>query len=105
MTQFEPRCRALYPCAIFAPSRDRNMRLKKPTHVLIDQVRITREHADPNLSGARITGVGTMTGAEIVERYNEILHFQGALREAWDQTVIEEPPLQKQIDYHEKSDQ
>ena len=36
------------------------MRLKKPTHVLIDQVQITREgndaiidHADPNLSDAR----------------------------------------------------
>jgi hypothetical protein len=37
------------------------MRPKRPNHVLIDQVRITREgadaiidHADPNLSGARI---------------------------------------------------
>jgi hypothetical protein len=50
------------------------MRPKKPIHVLIDQVRITREgndaiidHAEPNLSGARITGIATMTDAEIVE--------------------------------------
>jgi len=88
------------------------MRLKKPTHVLIDQVRITREgndaiidHADPNLSGARITGIAAMSDAEIVERYNEILDSQWALLEAWDQTVIEEPPGEKQIDYHKDSDQ
>jgi len=88
------------------------MRPKKPTHVLIDQVRITREgsdaiidHADANLSGARITGIATMTDAEIVEMYNQILDAQGALLEAWDKTVVEEPPGEKQIDYHENSDQ
>ncbi len=55
------------------------MRPKKPTHVLIDQVRITREgndaiidHADANLSGARITGIASMTDAEVVEMYNQI---------------------------------
>jgi len=38
------------------------MRPKRPTHALLDQIRITREgeiatidHADPNLSGAHIT--------------------------------------------------
>jgi len=47
------------------------MRPKRPTHVLMDQVRITREggdaiidHADANLSGERITGIATMTDAE-----------------------------------------
>jgi hypothetical protein len=88
------------------------MRPKKPTHVLIDQVRITREgndaiidHADANLSGARIAGIATMTDADIVEMYNQILDSQWALLEAWDKTVVEEPPGERQIDYHENSDQ
>ena len=61
------------------------MHPKKPTHVLIDQVRITREgndaiidHADANLSGARIVigaAIATMTDADIVDLYNEILDF------------------------------
>ncbi len=88
------------------------MRPRKPTYVLIDQVRITREgndaiidRADPNLSGARITGIATMTDAEVVDLYNDILDSQWALLEAWDKTVVEEPPGEKQIDYHENSDQ
>src|SRR5271165_7146133 len=86
------------------------MRPKKPTHVLIDQVRITREgndaiidHADANLSGARITGIATMSDAEIVEMYNQIIDSQWALLQQWDKTVVEEPPGEKQID--ENSDQ
>jgi hypothetical protein len=58
------------------------MRPRKPTYVLIDQVRMTPEgndaiidHADPNLSGARTTGIATMTDAEVVEMYNHILDF------------------------------
>jgi hypothetical protein len=88
------------------------MRLKKPTHVLIDQVRITREgndaiidHADESLSGARLTGIATMTDAEVVEMYNQILDSQWALLEAWDKTVVEEPPGERQIDYRQNSDQ
>ena len=88
------------------------MRPKKPTHVLLDQVRITREgndaiidHADANLSGARITGIAEMTDAEVVEMHNQILDSQWALLEAWDKTVIEEPAGEKQIDYHDDSDQ
>jgi len=46
-----------------------------------------------------------MIDAEIVEMYNEILDSQWALLEAWDKTVVEEPPGEKQIDYHENSDQ
>jgi hypothetical protein len=85
---------------------------KRPSHVLLDQVRITREgsdaiidHAEGNFSGARITGIATMTDAEIVEMYNQILDSQWLLLEAWDKTVVEEPPGEKQIDYHENSDQ
>jgi hypothetical protein len=88
------------------------MRPKKPTHLLIDQVRIAREgndaiidHADANLSGARITGIATMTDAEIVEMYNQILDSQWALLQEWGKAVVEEPPGEKQIDYHENSDQ
>ena len=91
------------------------MRPKRPTHVLIDQVRVTREgndaiidHADANLSGARIAigpGIATMTDADIVEMYSDILVAQWGLLEAWDKTVVEEPPGEKQIDYHENSDQ
>ena len=88
------------------------MRSRKPTPAMIDQVRITREgndaiidHAGASLSGARITGIATMTDAEIVEMYNQILDSQWALLEAWDKTVVEEPPDEKQIDYHENSDQ
>jgi hypothetical protein len=91
------------------------MRPKRPNHVLIDQVRITREgadaiidHADPNLSGARIAigpGIAMMTDADIVAMYNDILDTQLGLLEAWDKTVIEEPPGEKQIDYHENSNQ
>jgi hypothetical protein len=65
------------------------MRPKRPSHVLIDQVRITREgsdaiinHADANVSGARIVigpGIATMSDADIVEMYNEILDSVGAL--------------------------
>ena len=88
------------------------MRPKKPTHALLDQVRITREgngavidHANANLSGARIAGIATMTDADIVEMYNQILDSQWELLEAWDKTVTEEPPGERQIDYHEDSNQ
>lgn len=88
------------------------MRPKKPTQVLIDQVRITREgndaiidHANPNFSGALITGIAAMTDAEVVDLYNDILASQHRLLAEWDRTVVEEPPWEKQIDYHEKSDQ
>ena len=89
------------------------MRPKRPTHVLMDQVRIngdiaTIDHADPNLSGAHLTigpQIAAMTDADIVEMYNEILDSQWALLQEWDKTVIEEPPGEQQIDYHENTDQ
>ena len=91
------------------------MRLKKPTRVLIDQVRITREgsdaiidHADAGISGTRITvgpDIATMTDREIIDVFNGILAAQERLLAAWDKTVIEEPRGEKQIDYHENGDQ
>ena len=91
------------------------MRPKKPTHILIDQVRITPEgndamidHADENVSGARIVigpSIASMSDADIVEMYNEIIDAQWGLLQQWDKTVVEEPPGEKQIDYHENSDQ
>ena len=91
------------------------MRPKKPTHVLIDQVRITSDgetatidHADPSLSGAHLTigpQIAAMTDADIVAMYNDVLDSQWALLQEWDKTVVEEPPGEPQIDYHEKSDQ
>ena len=46
-----------------------------------------------------------MSDADIVDMYNEILDAQWALLQQWDKTVVEEPPGEKQIDYHEQSDQ
>ena len=46
-----------------------------------------------------------MSDADIVEMYNEILDAQWRLLHQWDKTAVEEPPGEKQIDYHENSDQ
>jgi hypothetical protein len=91
------------------------MRLKKPTYVLIDQARMTREgndaiidYADAGISGTRITvgpAIATMTDREIIDVFNGILAAQERLLAAWDKTIIEEPLGEKQIDYHENSDQ
>ena len=91
------------------------MRLKKPTRAIIDQVRITREgndaivdHADADIAGTRLTigpDIATMTDREIIDVFNGILAAQERLLAAWDKTVTEEPPGEKQIDYHEDSGQ
>lgn len=91
------------------------MRLKKPTRVSIDQVRITREaneatidHADKGLSGVHLNigpEIAAMSDADIVNLYNDILKSQQELLAQWDKKVIEEPPGQNQIDYHENSNQ
>ena len=91
------------------------MRLKKPTRAMIGQVRITREgndaivdHADASVSGAHLTigpEIAAMTDADILDLYNGILAAQEQLLAAWDKTVTEEPPGEKQIDYHENSGQ
>ena len=46
-----------------------------------------------------------MTDADIVALYNGILEFKGDSWQEWNKTVIEEPPGEPQIDYHENSDQ
>jgi hypothetical protein len=91
------------------------MRLRKLTRVPIEQVRITREgndaivdHADAGISGAHLAigpEIAAMTDAKIVDLYNDILESQHRLLAEWDKTVIEEPLGEKQIDYHENSDQ
>ena len=66
------------------------------------------DHADPSVSGASLTigpQIAAMTDADIVEMYNDILDAQWALLQEWDKTVVEEPPGEPQIDYHENSDQ
>jgi len=91
------------------------MRLKKPTRAVIDQARMTREgndaiidYADASISGTRITiglGIATMTDREIINVFNAILAAQERLLAAWDKTVTEEAPGEKQIDCHEDSGQ
>src|SRR5208282_5340889 len=44
-----------------------------------------------------------MSDADIVEMYNEILDAQWRVLQQWDKTVVEEPPGEKQIDYHADS--
>ena len=45
--------------------------------------------------------IATMTDREIVDVFNGILAAQERLLAAWDKTVTEEPPGEKQIDYDE----
>ena len=91
------------------------MRSKKPTRAIIDQVRITREgndaiidYADSGVAGTRFTigpDIATMTDREIIDVFNGILAAPERLLAAWDKTVTEEAPGEKQIDYHEDSGQ
>jgi hypothetical protein len=91
---------------------NRKMPPKRPTHLLLDQSRFTREgeiatidRADPDLSSAHITNgpqIASMSDADIVDLYNKILDSQWASLQAWDNTVVEEPPGEPQIDCHEK---
>jgi hypothetical protein len=91
------------------------LRLKKPTRVFIDQVRITREgndaiigYGDAGIAGTRLTigpEIAAMTDADIVDVFNGILAAQERLLAARDKTVTEGPPGEKQIDYHEDSGQ
>lgn len=89
------------------------MQPKRPTHLLLDQVRKTRDgdtatidHADANAPRVHMTiglGFGSMTDADIVSMYNGFVDAQSALLQQSDKTVVEEPPGEPQIDYHENS--
>ena len=78
-------------------------------------MRITREgndaiidYADAGIAGTRLTigpDIATMTDRDIIDVFNGILAAQEQLLAAWDKTVTEEPPGEKQIDYREDSDQ
>jgi hypothetical protein len=91
------------------------MRLRKPTRAIIDQVRIAREgndavidYADSGIAGTRLTvgpDIATMTDREIIDVFNGILAAQERLLAGWDKAIIEEPPGEKQIDYHQDSGQ
>ena len=91
------------------------MRPKRPTRVSIDQVIVTRkgneasiDHADATAPNVHLTigpSIASMSDADIVAMYNNILDAQRALLQEWDKTVAEEPPGEPQIDYHEGSDQ
>ena len=62
------------------------------------------DHADSGIAGTRLTvgpDIATMTDREIVDVFNGILAAQERLLAAWDKTVTEEPPGEKQIDYDE----
>jgi hypothetical protein len=64
--------------------------------------------ARPRTYGAHIAigpGIATMTDSDIVGMYNNILDSQWVLLQNWGKTVVEEPPGEPQIDYHENSDQ
>jgi hypothetical protein len=75
------------------------MRLKKPIHALIDQVRITRDgndaiidYADPEISGTRLTigsQIKTMTDRDIVDLLNGVITAQERLLAGWNKTVVE----------------
>ena len=43
-----------------------------------------------------------MSDTDIVEMYHEILDARWRLLEQCDKTIVEEPPGEKQTDYHEK---
>jgi hypothetical protein len=91
------------------------MRKKKPVRAPIDQVRITRdgndaiiEYADPRISNARLTigpQIKTMADSDVVDVFNGIMDAQDKLLHGWNKTVIEAQPGEKQIKYHENSDQ
>ena len=91
------------------------MRPKRPTHVLTEQVRVAREgneatidHADDSAPAVHLTigpGIASMSDADIVAMYNGILDAQSKMLQEWDKTVVEQPPGEPQIDYHESSDQ
>ena len=91
------------------------MRLKKPIRATIDQVRITRdgttaiiEHADETISGVNLTigdAIRSMSDRDILDVYNDVIAAQEQSRRDWDNTVIEVPIGQPQIEFNRDSEQ
>jgi hypothetical protein len=91
------------------------MRLKKPIHVSIEQVRIARdgptaviEFADPAYGGINLTigdHVAEMSDQQVVDVLNDILAAQAQSLREWDNTVTEIPIGKPQIKFNRKTGQ
>jgi hypothetical protein len=91
------------------------MRPKKPTHVSIEQVRITRdgptaviEFADPAYGGVNLTigdHVAEMSDQQVVDLLNDILAAQAQSLREWDNTVTEIPLGKPQIKFNRDTGQ
>ena len=91
------------------------MRLKRPRPASPDQVRITREgetavieYADPSIRVVNLRvgpSLSSMTDAEVVELFNDVLEAQTEHAACVDPTLTEVPPGRPQIEYSERSDQ
>ena len=91
------------------------MRLKRPRPAAPDQVRIAREgdtavieYADPSIRVVNLRvgpALATMTDAEVLELFNEMLEAQAEFAAGVDPTLTEIPPGLPQIEYSERSDQ
>ena len=91
------------------------MRLKRPRPAAPDQVRIAREgdnavieYVDPSVRVVNLRvgpALATMTDAEVLELFNEMLEAQAEFAAGVDPTLTEIPPGLPQIEYSERSDQ
>ena len=91
------------------------MRLKRPRPAAPDQVRIAREgdtavieYVDPSVRVVNLRvgpALATMTDAEVLELFNEMLEAQAEFAAGVDPTLTEIPPGLSQIEYSERSDQ
>jgi hypothetical protein len=91
------------------------MRPKKPIHVSIEQVRITRdgptavvEFADPAYGGVNLTigeHVAEMSDQQVVDVLNDVLAAQAQFLREWDNTVTEIPLGKPQIKFSRDSGQ
>jgi len=91
------------------------MRIKKPRHASLGEVRISREDdgaviefADPTISTTYFKigrQVRQMSDQAILNMFNDMIFARDQLAAEFENVVIEIPPGQPQIDYSERSDQ
>ncbi len=91
------------------------MRIKKPRHASLDEVKISREDdgaviefADPTISTTRFKigrQVRHMSDQAILNMFNDTIFAMDQLAAAYENVVIEIPPGQPQIEYSERCDQ